>query len=433
MEERRWASRSPSSAAAAPTRRSSSRASCARARPAADRRAGPARHRPRAPRDVVGGLAQRMLARLDWTGRLTAAPATATAAIDGADFVLIQLRVGGQATRLVDETLPPTVRGHRPGDDRARAASPRRCGPCPWSSSSPSDRAAARAHRARGSSTSPTRSGSSPRRCSTHGHRALGLCNVAINIQRAHRRAASASAGRGGARARRAQPPELGARGPGRRRRPAAGAARANDADGWPSTSAMPVELVRTLRRDPVLLPALLLRDAPRSSPSSATATPGRRRSSTSRRAAARDVPGPGAGREAGAARRPRRRLLQRGGRAADRVAPRRRGRRPGRRHAQRRGPARPARRRRRRDPGEDRPRRRPRPAAGAARARDARPGPGGQGVRGADRGGSLQRRPANGAARAHRQPAGRRLGDRGAAPGALLEANRTHLPRFFR
>ncbi|HEY6012889.1 MAG TPA: maltose-6'-phosphate glucosidase, partial [Candidatus Limnocylindrales bacterium] len=56
--------------------------------------------------DVVGGLAQRMLDRLDWVGRLTLT-GDRDRAIDGADFVLVQLRVGGQATRLVDETLPP--------------------------------------------------------------------------------------------------------------------------------------------------------------------------------------------------------------------------------------------------------------------------------------------------------------------------------------
>ena len=54
---------------------------------------------------IVGGLAQRMLARLGWTGRLRLT-GDREAAIDGADFVLIQLRVGGQASRLVDETLP---------------------------------------------------------------------------------------------------------------------------------------------------------------------------------------------------------------------------------------------------------------------------------------------------------------------------------------
>src|SRR5207244_12357398 len=56
--------------------------------------------------DVVGGLARRMLARVGWQGSLVTT-LDRDAAIDGASFVLIQLRVGGQAARLVDETLPP--------------------------------------------------------------------------------------------------------------------------------------------------------------------------------------------------------------------------------------------------------------------------------------------------------------------------------------
>jgi 6-phospho-beta-glucosidase len=54
---------------------------------------------------VVGGLAQRMLRRAGWNGRLLQTD-DREAAIDGADFVLVQLRIGGQAARLVDETLP---------------------------------------------------------------------------------------------------------------------------------------------------------------------------------------------------------------------------------------------------------------------------------------------------------------------------------------
>jgi 6-phospho-beta-glucosidase len=56
-------------------------------------------------REVVGGLARRMLDRLGWPGRLVTTD-DRDAALEGADFVLIQLRVGGQAARLVDETLP---------------------------------------------------------------------------------------------------------------------------------------------------------------------------------------------------------------------------------------------------------------------------------------------------------------------------------------
>ena len=55
--------------------------------------------------DVVGGLAGRILRRMDWPGRLVCSTDRAVA-IDGASFVLVQLRVGGQAARQSDETLP---------------------------------------------------------------------------------------------------------------------------------------------------------------------------------------------------------------------------------------------------------------------------------------------------------------------------------------
>jgi 6-phospho-beta-glucosidase len=55
--------------------------------------------------EVVAGLAGRMLARAGWGGRLRRTDRREEA-IDGADFVVVQLRVGGQAMRLVDETLP---------------------------------------------------------------------------------------------------------------------------------------------------------------------------------------------------------------------------------------------------------------------------------------------------------------------------------------
>lgn len=55
--------------------------------------------------EVVAGLAGRMLRRRGWSGRLTTT-LDRDAAFDGADFIVIQLRVGGQAARLSDETLP---------------------------------------------------------------------------------------------------------------------------------------------------------------------------------------------------------------------------------------------------------------------------------------------------------------------------------------
>jgi 6-phospho-beta-glucosidase len=56
-------------------------------------------------REVVGGLAGRMLDAAGYDGRLTVTDELERA-LDGASFVLIQLRVGGQAARLTDETIP---------------------------------------------------------------------------------------------------------------------------------------------------------------------------------------------------------------------------------------------------------------------------------------------------------------------------------------
>ena len=56
-------------------------------------------------REVVGGLAQRMLDRQGYEGRLGITD-DLDRAVDGADFVLIQIRVGGQEARLSDETVP---------------------------------------------------------------------------------------------------------------------------------------------------------------------------------------------------------------------------------------------------------------------------------------------------------------------------------------
>ncbi len=55
--------------------------------------------------DVVGALARRMLDRRGFDGRLVLTNELEPA-LDGADFVLVQIRVGGQAARLRDETIP---------------------------------------------------------------------------------------------------------------------------------------------------------------------------------------------------------------------------------------------------------------------------------------------------------------------------------------
>ena len=56
-------------------------------------------------REVVGGLAARMLERDGFEGELLVTD-DLDRAVDGADFVLVQIRVGGQEARLSDETVP---------------------------------------------------------------------------------------------------------------------------------------------------------------------------------------------------------------------------------------------------------------------------------------------------------------------------------------
>lgn len=55
--------------------------------------------------ETVGGLARRILTRNEWPGELVLTK-DRDRALDGAHFIIVQLRVGGQAARLVDETLP---------------------------------------------------------------------------------------------------------------------------------------------------------------------------------------------------------------------------------------------------------------------------------------------------------------------------------------
>jgi 6-phospho-beta-glucosidase len=131
--------------------------------------------------EVVGGLARRMLDRLGWPGRLTLT-GDREAAIDGADFVLLQLRVGGQAARLVDETLPLRfgVIGQETtgagGFAKALRTVPRVL-----------ELAELTAKRAAKDAwivdfTNPV--GIVTQALLDDGHRALGLCNVAITLQR---------------------------------------------------------------------------------------------------------------------------------------------------------------------------------------------------------------------------------------------------------
>ena len=56
-------------------------------------------------REVVGAMAGRMLARQGYAGSLEVTD-DLDRAVEGADFVLVQIRVGGQEARLHDETVP---------------------------------------------------------------------------------------------------------------------------------------------------------------------------------------------------------------------------------------------------------------------------------------------------------------------------------------
>jgi 6-phospho-beta-glucosidase len=131
--------------------------------------------------EVVGGLARRMLNRLDWPGRLILTPDT-DAAVDGADFVLIQLRVGGQAARYLDETLPP--RHGTIGQETTGAggfAKALRTVPVVLDIAERAARRAAPGHWIV-DFTNPV--GIVSQALLDDGHRAIGLCNVAIGFQR---------------------------------------------------------------------------------------------------------------------------------------------------------------------------------------------------------------------------------------------------------
>ena len=79
--------------------------------------------------EVVGGLARRMLAHQGYEGALTAT-GDLDRALDGADFVLIQIRVGGQDARLSDETVP-LARGCIGQETTGAGGLGRPCGPFP--------------------------------------------------------------------------------------------------------------------------------------------------------------------------------------------------------------------------------------------------------------------------------------------------------------
>jgi 6-phospho-beta-glucosidase len=131
--------------------------------------------------DILGGMAGRMLAKADWPGHLSLT-SDSDEALEGADFVIVQLRVGGQAARLVDETLP--LEFGTIGQETVGAggfAKALRTVPVVLELAEQTAR--------RGSSgawivdfTNPT--GIVTQALLDEGHRAVGLCNVAIGYQR---------------------------------------------------------------------------------------------------------------------------------------------------------------------------------------------------------------------------------------------------------
>jgi 6-phospho-beta-glucosidase len=132
-------------------------------------------------REVVGGMAERMLARQGFDGRLTVTDEL-DRAVDGADFVLIQIRVGGQAARLSDETLPLACGciGQETTGAGGFGKALRTVPVVLEIAERVRERAADGAWIV--DFTNPV--GIVTRALLDEGHRAVGLCNVAINFQR---------------------------------------------------------------------------------------------------------------------------------------------------------------------------------------------------------------------------------------------------------
>jgi 6-phospho-beta-glucosidase len=135
-------------------------------------------------REVVGGLAARMLERQQFEGELLVT-GDLDQALEGSNFVLVQIRVGGQAARLSDETVPlacgcigqeTTGAGGLAKALRTVpvvleiAARARELAPDAWIVDF----------------TNPV--GIVTRALLDAGHRAVGLCNVAIGFQRSFAR-----------------------------------------------------------------------------------------------------------------------------------------------------------------------------------------------------------------------------------------------------
>jgi len=131
--------------------------------------------------EIVGGLARRMLARAEFGGELVLT-GDLDAAVAGADFVLVQIRVGGQAARLEDETRPLACGciGQETTGAGGFAKAMRTVPVVLAIAERARERAAAGAWIV--DFTNPV--GIVTRALLDRGHRAVGLCNVAITFQR---------------------------------------------------------------------------------------------------------------------------------------------------------------------------------------------------------------------------------------------------------
>jgi 6-phospho-beta-glucosidase len=131
--------------------------------------------------EILGGMSRRMLAKAGWRGRLSITT-DRDKALEGADFVIVQLRVGGQAARLVDETLPlgfDTI-GQETVGAGGFAKALRTVPVVVELAEETARRASAGAWIV--DFTNPT--GIITEALIDEGHRAIGLCNVAIGFQK---------------------------------------------------------------------------------------------------------------------------------------------------------------------------------------------------------------------------------------------------------
>jgi 6-phospho-beta-glucosidase len=131
--------------------------------------------------EVVGGLAGRMLAKAAYEGALTLT-GDRDRALEGADFVVVQLRVGGQAARYLDETIPPKFGciGQETTGPGGFAKALRTVPVVLELAEETEKRGAPGAWFV--DFTNPT--GIVTQALLDGGHRAIGLCNVAIGFQR---------------------------------------------------------------------------------------------------------------------------------------------------------------------------------------------------------------------------------------------------------